>query len=600
MIKNYLKIQIVFLAFLMFPTGKTFCQINPSVHIQKLLKEYQKTNNDSVKIERLSDLAFFYFDYLDDACKADSLSDLAIQIAEATRKNELMILAYDKYIQSNDLGKYNQKALEYALKIEQISDIIRSPELSYLTSKNLARVYREGYQYDKALEHCFKSLSIASMLKNRVHEAESYLEIGENLEWKNQKIEAFRYYINAMSIAEKEKDDYLLIECYNKLSRYYKFIYLFDKAIKYKLMQCVLVNKKKPVDSVALIWIEYDLQAIDNSERKGHISETNVQKVIDFAIRNKYQRLLNAEFSLYRSQMIDAGRIDLLKNFYIKKFPGELEKIAVWNLGLYYRIKAFLYEEDRQPDSALYFFNKAEKIVVSDQNMIFQSKFYYRFGQFLLRNGNTKNALNKFIKSYEMADKVAFFDYMLVASTQIQSLYAASNDFKNAYKYSVLNKVLGDSIANLAKKDQILVMEIDHESQQRAWLIEQEKQENLRRHNLQYMAMTICILLVFVILILLGSFSVPEWLIRVIGFFYFIFLFEFIILLADHKIYEITADEPWKIILVKIFLIAILFPLHHATEKKVITYLLNHKLLNLSQFSLGSMLKENARKLTRK
>ena len=112
--------------------------------------------------------------------------------------------------------------------------------------------------------------------------------------------------------------------------------------------------------------------------------------------------------------------------------------------------------------------------------------------------------------------------------------------------------------------------------------------------------MTIGILTAFVILIMLGSMKVPEWIIRMLGFFSFIFLFEFIVLLADQEIHEITHGEPWKILLIKIFLIAILLPLHHAIEKKVITYLLNHKLLNISQSSLVRSLKNQAKKIGRK
>jgi hypothetical protein len=160
---------------------------------------------------------------------------------------------------------------------------------------------------------------------------------------------------------------------------------------------------------------------------------------------------------------------------------------------------------------------------------------------------------------------------------------------------AVMNKVLNDSMNNMSRKDQLLIMEIDHETHQRDLAAEQEKQSTIRRHYLQYTAITIGILTVFVILIMLGSFKVSEWIIRTLGFFSFIFLFEFIILLADQQIHEITHGEPWKILLIKIFLIAILLPLHHSIEKRVITYLLNHKLLDISKFSLVKRVKDKAR-----
>jgi hypothetical protein len=85
---------------------------------------------------------------------------------------------------------------------------------------------------------------------------------------------------------------------------------------------------------------------------------------------------------------------------------------------------------------------------------------------------------------------------------------------------------------------------------------------------------------------MIGSFRVPEWSIRALGFFSFIFLFEFIVLIADHKIIALTEGEPWKILLIKIVLIAILLPLHEYLEKKLISYLLSHKLIDMSKLSM--------------
>lgn len=77
-----------------------------------------------------------------------------------------------------------------------------------------------------------------------------------------------------------------------------------------------------------------------------------------------------------------------------------------------------------------------------------------------------------------------------------------------------------------------------------------------------------------------------------LGFFSFIFLFEFIILLADNSIHHWTHGEPWKILLIKIFLIAFLLPFHHWIEKRVVDYLLNHRLINFSDFSPIGFLKK--------
>jgi hypothetical protein len=72
---------------------------------------------------------------------------------------------------------------------------------------------------------------------------------------------------------------------------------------------------------------------------------------------------------------------------------------------------------------------------------------------------------------------------------------------------------------------------------------------------------------------LLGVFRISPAVIKGLGFFAFIFLFEFIVLLLDSQIHEITHGEPWKVLGIKIFIIALLLPLHHWLEEKMLHYL---------------------------
>jgi hypothetical protein len=80
------------------------------------------------------------------------------------------------------------------------------------------------------------------------------------------------------------------------------------------------------------------------------------------------------------------------------------------------------------------------------------------------------------------------------------------------------------------------------------------KAEALRKkHNLQYMGISAA----------MGRLKVKPMLIRGLGFLSFILLFEFIILLIDKPIHEITHGEPLPVLMIKIVIIAVLLPLHH-------------------------------------
>jgi hypothetical protein len=579
---------------LFFIPAALFSRIDPSAYSTQLAREIGEAGTDSLRIVKLSELAFFYADQIGNNTLADSAAMAAIWVAEKSHRPELLVLAYSLYVESVDLHDKNRKALDFAIKAEQAAATITTPGISFRTLRNLVTVYLAGYQYDKALATSYKLLSVAATAEKNQLKAQSYLYIGQSLEGKNQKIEAFRNYLNALSLAQRTHDDELKRMCYSRLSKFYNFSKIYTKATHYKLLERELILAQKPVDSVAYFWSEFDLQVIDLNSNNNQLHVQNMKDILDFAKRKAHNRLLQNELALIRTHYIEANQIKALFDFYHTEYPQELGRLSSENPALYFRLKAFFCEEGNSCDSALYFFNKAEEIIQHDPNKILQSNFYNRFGEFLLRQNQESGAIEKFTKSLELAGAANYFEYMLNAAKQLENICAGNGDYKNAYLYSTLNKVLNDSLNNMSKKDQMLIMEIDHESRQREIAAEQEKQSTTRRHYLQYSAITIGILTVFVILIMLGSLRVPEWIIRMLGFFSFIFLFEFIILIADHKIHEITHGEPWKVLLIKIFLIAILLPLHHSIEKKVITYLLNHKLLDISKVSLGKWVKKQS------
>src|SRR5258708_38847372 len=129
----------------------------------------------------------------------------------------------------------------------------------------------------------------------------------------------------------------------------------------------------------------------------------------------------------------------------------------------------------------------------------------------------------------------------------------------------------------LDKEKGVLKLEVDNDNRRRDRLAKEEEENVQHRHNIQYMGFTAGLAGVFVLLVMMGFFMVSPRTIRALGFFSFIFLFEFIILLADKQIHEWTHGEPWKILLIKVFLAAVLLPLHHWLEHKVIHYLSTRK-----------------------
>lgn len=77
-------------------------------------------------------------------------------------------------------------------------------------------------------------------------------------------------------------------------------------------------------------------------------------------------------------------------------------------------------------------------------------------------------------------------------------------------------------------------------------------------------------------------FKVSAATIKMIGFFTFLMFFEFIFLIFKKNIYGFTKGEPWKDLAFMIGLAAILLPLHHWLEHKVIHHLTSNNRLTAS------------------
>jgi hypothetical protein len=141
-------------------------------------------------------------------------------------------------------------------------------------------------------------------------------------------------------------------------------------------------------------------------------------------------------------------------------------------------------------------------------------------------------------------------------------MYVLEGDYKTAYEYNKLTHHYKDSLQKLTNEKELLSAEIDQEALRQERLAKQLELDKERRHNIQYMGITSALAVLIILLILIGSFNVTVTTIRALGFFTFIFLFEFLIVIADEKIHHLTNGEPLQVVLIKIILACMLVPLH--------------------------------------
>ena len=177
-------------------------------------------------------------------------------------------------------------------------------------------------------------------------------------------------------------------------------------------------------------------------------------------------------------------------------------------------------------------------------------------------------ALNKQINS--LANAITYSD-------ALSALYGQIDDYKKAFYYSRQGVVLKDSLQKIANQRDIALIELTNEEKRHDRELQAIAAQKLVKRNLQYMAITISITVFFFLLIVLGMFPISNITIKLLGYFAFISLFEFIVLLIDPFLHHLTHGQPLQIWLIKIVLIAMLVPLQHFLEHKTISYLHSRK-----------------------
>ncbi len=191
--------------------------------------------------------------------------------------------------------------------------------------------------------------------------------------------------------------------------------------------------------------------------------------------------------------------------------------------------------------------------------------------------GNYPKAITYLLKNKAINDSLGTGSTNKQCYAMLDSCYQKTGDFKNVFSYNSLYQKAKTLLEEKSKAKDILSLEIDAENKRKERLEMEEEEKTRVRHNWQYMGIVMGIVSLFVLLATIGIFNVPLKWVRALGFIAFIFLFEFVILLADTWIHNFTHGEPWKVLAIKVVLIALLLPLHHFLEHKAISYITHRR-----------------------
>jgi tetratricopeptide (TPR) repeat protein len=205
--------------------------------------------------------------------------------------------------------------------------------------------------------------------------------------------------------------------------------------------------------------------------------------------------------------------------------------------------------------------------------------FLAQLATYYNKSGNYKTAIEHYLQVKELSERNGWLENVEKAAKYLDTLYRKTGNFEEAGKYNALFYQYKDSIKTLKREKELRKEEADDEQTRLVKAQKEAEELKKRRNNIQYLAIVIGIISLFVSLVILGMFKVSAGVIRAVGFFVFLMFFEFIFLIFKKQIYAQTQGEPWKDLAFMIALAAILVPLHHWLEHKVLHYLTSHNRL---------------------
>lgn len=206
---------------------------------------------------------------------------------------------------------------------------------------------------------------------------------------------------------------------------------------------------------------------------------------------------------------------------------------------------------DRVYEGLATFFNEAHNL---------DSSFYYATKLYELSQVRTR--------SFAMRRQVT-------ASKLLYQIYKERGNADSALKYHEIYKAASDSENSIAQAQKVENLLSQEKERQAELGLKKEKEEETRKHNLQYAAIALgMVALLIGFLVLSHSILANQKLIRFLGVVSLLIVFEFLNLLLHPWLGNITHESPVLMLLIMVALAAGLVPLHHRLE-----HWITHKLV---------------------
>lgn len=532
------------------------------------------SSSDSQKIIALGNIADHFYIYKLNA-KGDSVLHEQLLIAELSDNKKLIlkvlfgdaILNISPSSSSESFDKtisFIKKGIEYARLNNDYDYLV----LGYI---RMSEILRKRGNNDRAFFNCTAALSLLQNVSSDSVKAVAYIEFGETSLARGEAVLACTNFNNAFDIAVKIRSAALQSKVYHCLSEMYRSLDDFESA-KSELRNSISLNKESAAANRLLL--DYlDLARLTDEKYF-------IRRSIELADSlHDYKNLLTAKrLLLVYTYVIEKNAAAAFS--YMKSEPDLKQSYLNDGLGNYYVTLGNIFFYSGYSDSALHYYQLAEPQLVRDFEKNLTRVNFEQIAECYKTLGNKERAILYYRKALEISRQLNDIYSIAFYSGNLSYLFEQQKDFQHALQYSRQSDEVKDSISGLSKQKDIAHMGVVRENKKHEQVLMDQRTRETNNRNIQYFGITLTLLIVFFIMLFVGSFPVSPLTVRLMGFFFFISLFEFIVLIIDNLVlFRPFHNAPFKLWMVKIGLIALLAPFQHFMENGIIRLLVSRKLI---------------------
>ena len=382
----------------------------------------------------------------------DSLYEVYTQYPNAKDKvKKLIYLSRKDYL--NQRPDILENALDIATKIYYTDGIAEIYDLKGLKE-------RRKNNFSKAVEFHKRALGFFEKTKDTFAKVNCLHNLGVSLRKLDFNDESYRYYLQALNLAQASHNNKMIAYIYNGIGNVYVNTEEYDKALFF--------FKKA-----------YDMEKVNNNLRGQDYNIVNIGEV--FIYQNKLDSA-----SVYLNKALDLEKI-----IYKPK-----------DLGIIYNLLGQLNKRKKEFIKSIYYYEQSIPPLK-------QKNIQRYIANSLINMGNCKMELNKhnlalldINEGMKVAQKINSVENISLAYKALVDLYVKKNDYKKAFQYNKKATEFHAKVVNQKMKQSILTNQVVYETKQKDKKIKKlafEKEQeviNSKRNKIRMIIVSVLSLLI--------------------------------------------------------------------------------------------------------